>query len=203
MQNDKGAAEMVTGQVEHRANSGATNKEKPLTRSTVPEEPLDYRRDNYQSPTPTTLDGATVISDKVAHDLWISQEALFIDVMPRAPRPQGLPADVIWRPKKRKNIPGSAWLVNVGYGALRPEIENYFRENLERLTKRDYTKPMVFYCLANCWMSWNAARRALDYGYASVYWYPDGTDGWRQNGGNLQAAKPVPIESPVGSQPPN
>jgi hypothetical protein len=27
-------------------------------------------------------------------------------------------------------------------------------------------------------MSWNAARRALEWGYTAVIWYPDGTDGW-------------------------
>ena len=37
---------------------------------------------------------------------------------------------------------------------------------------------LVFYCLRSCWMSWNAARRALAIGYTNVVWYPDGTDGW-------------------------
>ena len=27
-------------------------------------------------------------------------------------------------------------------------------------------------------MSWNAAKRALEYGYSDVTWFPDGTDGW-------------------------
>jgi PQQ-dependent catabolism-associated CXXCW motif protein len=37
---------------------------------------------------------------------------------------------------------------------------------------------LVIYCLADCWMFWNAAKRALAYGYANVAWYPEGTDGW-------------------------
>ena len=31
-------------------------------------------------------------------------------------------------------------------------------------------------------MSWNAAKRALSWGYSNVAWYPDGTDGWRTPG---------------------
>jgi PQQ-dependent catabolism-associated CXXCW motif protein len=45
---------------------------------------------------------------------------------------------------------------------------------------------IVFYCLASCWMSWNAAKRALAIGYRRVAWYPDGTDGW--------AADHLPLE---------
>jgi PQQ-dependent catabolism-associated CXXCW motif protein len=37
---------------------------------------------------------------------------------------------------------------------------------------------LVFYCQADCWMSWNAAKRALSLGYSNVAWYPEGTDGW-------------------------
>jgi rhodanese-related sulfurtransferase len=29
-------------------------------------------------------------------------------------------------------------------------------------------------------MSWNAAKRALSYGYTNVAWYPEGTDGWQR-----------------------
>ena len=41
---------------------------------------------------------------------------------------------------------------------------------------------LVIYCQADCWMSWNAAKRALSYGYPNVAWYPDGTDGWERAG---------------------
>ena len=42
-----------------------------------------------------------------------------------------------------------------------------------------YFGQLLFFCLADCWMSWNAAKRAQEYGYTSVLWYPEGTDGWR------------------------
>jgi rhodanese-related sulfurtransferase len=41
-------------------------------------------------------------------------------------------------------------------------------------------------------MSWNAAKRALSYGYADVAWYPDGTDGWHQAELPMQDATPEP-----------
>ena len=126
--------------------------------------------------------------------LWRSSSAIFIDVLPRPPKPKQLPANVVWRDQPRHAIPGSVWLPNVGFGALNPEVEAYFGDNLERLTKGDQKALMVIYCLAQCWMSWNAAKRALSYGYTQVYWYPDGTDAWRAAGGELQELTPVPME---------
>ena len=41
-------------------------------------------------------------------------------------------------------------------------------------------RKIVFYCLKNCWMSWNAAKRAKTFGYTQVLWYPGGTEGWRK-----------------------
>jgi hypothetical protein len=29
-------------------------------------------------------------------------------------------------------------------------------------------KSVAFYCKADCWMSWNAAKRAISYGYRDV-----------------------------------
>ncbi|MGI9334758.1 MAG: rhodanese-like domain-containing protein, partial [Gammaproteobacteria bacterium] len=51
---------------------------------------------------------------------------------------------------------------------------------------------LIFYCDAECWMSWNAARRAVEWGYSSVYWYPGGVDAWREAGLDLESAQPVP-----------
>ena len=43
-------------------------------------------------------------------------------------------------------------------------------------------------------MGWNAVKRAAGYGYTSLYWYPDGTDGWRDWDKPFEAAVPVPVE---------
>jgi PQQ-dependent catabolism-associated CXXCW motif protein len=96
------------------------------------------------------------------------------------------------RDKPRLNIPGSIWLPDTGYGALAPVTEDYLRKNLERATGGDPAKPLVIYCLRNCWMSWNATKRILSMGYANVTWYPDGTDGWTDELLPVAQAQPEP-----------
>lgn len=158
----------------------------------APPEPLQYRMDDYRAPTPATLHGAKVLSTDEAHAVWETRQAVFIDVLPRPPRPAGLPASTIWRPKPRSDLPGSIWLPDTGYGALAPSMEAYFEQGLQRATDNQRDRMIVFYCLADCWMSWNAAKRALSLGYAHVAWYPDGTDGWESHGLPLEQREPEP-----------
>ncbi|MEO0624645.1 MAG: PQQ-dependent catabolism-associated CXXCW motif protein [Pseudomonadota bacterium] len=141
-------------------------------------EPEGYRMDHYRAPVPETLAGAEVVDDAGAHALWQGGETAFIDVLPRPPKPTNLPEGTIWREKPRRSIPGAVWLPNVGYGAIHADTHAYFQAGLAHATEGDTDHPVLFFCLAECWMSWNAAKRALDYGYTQVYWYPDGTDGW-------------------------
>jgi PQQ-dependent catabolism-associated CXXCW motif protein len=156
-----------------------------------PPEPVGYRTSDYRTPTPATLAGARVITTAQAEALWKSGAAVFIDVHSHAPRPANLPAGTLWREKPRMNIPGSVWLPDTGYGQLAASTEAYLRNGLARLTGGDRAKPIVIYCLADCWMSWNAAKRALAMGYTNVAWYPQGTDGWKAAGLPLQQAAPA------------
>jgi len=143
-------------------------------------EPEGYRTDNYLAPVPATLAGARVLSTAQAEAIWRSGAGVFIDVLPRPPKPQGLPADTIWREKPRTNIPGTVWLPNTGYGILAASTENYLRLGLSRASGGNPATLLVIYCQTDCWMSWNAAKRALSYGYINVAWYPEGTDGWQR-----------------------
>jgi PQQ-dependent catabolism-associated CXXCW motif protein len=163
----------------------------PVAKGEVPE-PHDYRTDGYRMPVPRTLKGATVIDADAAEKLIKNNAAVFIDVYPRAPKPPNLPAGTIWRDPPHASIPGAHWLPNVGYGVLSPDFESYFRTRLEKLTGNDKAKPIVVFCLKDCWMSWNAAKRALSWGYTSVTWFPEGTDGWQDIGNDLTPASPVP-----------
>lgn len=141
-------------------------------------EPPDYRMDHYRGPVPETLAGGRVVDTQEAHALWQAQAARFIDVLPQPPKPANLPEGTIWRDKPRETIPGAIWLPNVGYGAIADVTADYFRVSLEKVSQGDKTTPLVFFCLEECWMSWNAAKRAISWGYEDVYWMPDGTDGW-------------------------
>ncbi len=150
-------------------------------------EPDGYRMQEFRGPVPASLEGGTMIDTETAHRLWEAGEAIFVDVFPQPPRPEGLPEGTIWNAPRRDTIPGGTWLPNVGFGAIEAERDAYFREHLAELTGGDAAHPLVFYCLADCWMSWNAAKRAIvEYGYSAVYWYPKGTDGWSAAGHDLQ-----------------
>jgi PQQ-dependent catabolism-associated CXXCW motif protein len=157
-----------------------------------PPEPSGYRTHDYRTPTPSTLAGARVVTTDQAEVLWRDKAAMFIDVLPRPPRPANLPPGTIWRDRPRANIPGSIWLPDTGYGELPPSTEDYLRRNVERVTRGDRAKLLVVYCLRDCWMSWNAAKRILAMGYANVAWYPEGTDGWTDALLPAADAHPVP-----------
>ena len=175
------------------AAMGARAQERPIGApgTAAPAEPAEYRTGDYRAPTPLTLHGATVVSSAEAMKLWKANGALFIDVMPRPRKPDNLPPQTPWHVPERLNIPGSTWLPNTGTGVLAPAAAAYFQEQLQRLTAGNRTAPMLFYCLRNCWMSWNAAKRAIALGYARVYWFPDGVDGWAEIGGALTPSLPV------------
>ena len=142
-------------------------------------EPADYETEHYRGPVPVSLAGATVVDAVTAYALWKTDRVAFVDVLPRAPKPAKLPEGTIWREKPRLSIPGAVWLPNVGYGRLADVTDDYFKAGLAKVTGNDIDYPVVFFCLDECWMSWNAAKRAVEeYGYTHVFWFPEGTDGW-------------------------
>ncbi len=141
-------------------------------------EPEGFRTENYRAPVPATLKGAKVVTTDEAIALWKDKAAVFVDVLPHDPKPANLPAGTIWKEKVREDIAGSIWLPNVGYGVINKETEAYFRKGLKSRLGDDMKRKVLFYCMEGCWMSWNAAKRAVEWGYRSVYWYPLGTDGW-------------------------
>jgi len=152
--------------------------------------PEGYRMGQYRAPTPAEVPGATTIETATAVEMRASGEAVFLDVLPAPPRPAGRKADSEWKLPPHRSIPGSHWLPNVGRGTLSDRAAAYFRKHLKRLTGGDRSRPLVVYCLRHCWMSWNAAKRALEYGYRNVYWYPDGIDGWTEAGHALAEVRP-------------
>ena len=157
-------------------------------------EPSDYRQDNYRADVPATLKGATVIGAKVLHDLIAKEPVVVIDVLPQPPRPAELPATTLWHPAARHDIPGSIWLANVGFGGLSPEMDAYFRQALAGVSFGQMDRKLVFYCEAKCWQSWNAAKRAVEYGYQAVYWFPGGMQDWTAAGYPTLLNAPIPVK---------
>lgn len=158
-------------------------------------EPDGYRIENYRAPVPDTLAGARVLTTEDAEAIWRAKTGVFIDVLPRPPKPQNLPAATVWRDRPRRNIPGSIWLPDTGYGKLSERTEAYLRRGLTRASGGDNAALLVIYCQADCWMSWNAAKRILSYGYRNVAWYPEGTEGWAAADLPMAASEPEPQDS--------
>ena len=156
-----------------------------------PPEPEGYRMDDYRAPSPATVAGGVMLDTNAAHQLWESGAAVWIDVLPAPRRPENLPPSALWMPLPHRDIPGSLWLPDIGRGALSPDVEGYFRDHLATATKLRKDAAVVFYCLADCWMSWNAAKRAASWGYTQIYWYREGTDGWDAAKLPMQNAEPA------------
>lgn len=158
--------------------------------SAAPPEPPGFRGEPYRAEVPDSLAGATVL-DLAGVQAWRIQGAVLIDVMPQVRKPDGLPADTLWRQPVHSTIPGAVWLPDTGYDRLAPQDETAFGAALDRLSGGDRTAPLVFFCKADCWMSWNAAKRAVLRGHSRVGWFPEGTDGWLAGGGELVPAVPL------------
>jgi PQQ-dependent catabolism-associated CXXCW motif protein len=119
------------------------------------------------------------------------ERALLIDVLPAEGGHRD--ADGTWHlARPRPSIPGAHWFPEAGRGVLEPAIAHWFERGVARLTKGDRQRMIVTFCLADCWMSWNAARRLHALGYTNVHWLAEGTDGWRELGLPLADAVPEP-----------
>ncbi|MEZ5657260.1 MAG: rhodanese-like domain-containing protein [Burkholderiaceae bacterium] len=58
-----------------------------------------------------------------------------------------------------------------------------FADYLANVTRGDRAMRLAFYCAGiECWMSYNAALRAIAAGYTSVFWYRGGLQAWRDAG---------------------
>lgn len=150
-----------------------------------------FRMERYRAAVPTINPGTEVVSTVRAFELHQSGQVVFIDVYP--PRGMGAdPLDGSWViTEEHAYIVNSVWLPEVGRGHIEQEHKDYFQRNLQLLSEGDKSTPLLFYCTADCWQSWNAARRALLWGYNNIFWYPDGTDGWIEEDHPVVPAEPV------------
>jgi PQQ-dependent catabolism-associated CXXCW motif protein len=148
-----------------------------------------YRLFRYRSPTPKHSDHAQTLSTESLLALLKKPESpALLDVQP-------LPWNHVFIQKEpRLHIPGSTWIPNVGLGELTPEWELYFRFHLSKITKDNKKHPLVIYCRADCWMSWNALKRASSWGYSNLYWYRNGSDGWLEHDLETTTARPEPFK---------
>lgn len=133
------------------------------------------RQGDYRAPTPLSVPGARTVTT-------LELRRLLRDADARRPAL----IDVLGG-EGHATLPGAAWLPGAGRGesfddALQPRLE----QALAALTAGDRDRPLVFFCAsAQCWLSYNAALRAVRLGYRQVLWYRGGIEAWGAGGGAL------------------
>ncbi len=153
-------------------------------------EPADFWNGPVNAPTPGTLSGGTVIRASDLAALLKTDRVVVVDVSSSPPRPEKLAPQAVWMPPPHAVIPGSLWFAGVGNGTLDAATDGFYRRRLGEATANDLRRPLVVYCHERCWLSWNAAKRAIRYGYQRVYWFPDGIEGWKAAGFATSVAQP-------------
>ena len=139
----------------------------------------ELRLADHAAPTPRELPGASTIRTPQLKT-WLERDAsmrpLLFDVVGGA---------------GHDSIPGAIWLPGAGRGAsFEDPVQAQLARTLDTLTGHDRARPMVFLCAsARCWLSYNAALRAVALGYREVYWYRGGIEAWIDAGGALAPAR--------------
>ena len=160
----------------------------------APPEPAGFWTGPMHGAVPATITGGQVVHTVELEALLRHSDAVLIDVTPAPRKPAGLAPNAVWMPAQHRNIASSVWLSDLGAGVLTAGQDTWFRARLKELSRGKRDTPLVLYCHPQCWASWNAAKRAISYGYRKVYWYPDGIEGWEKAG--LPTASAVAILPP-------
>jgi PQQ-dependent catabolism-associated CXXCW motif protein len=151
-------------------------------KKTADHEPDGFWTGPVNDPVPATIKGGKVIhtQDLAALLKKKGTDAVVVDVSNAPQKPGNLPATTTWLPVPHPGIPGAIWVPGAGLGEPPPPIDQFFRQRLAAATGNDMQRPLILYCHEKCWLSWNGAKRAIQYGYRNVYWFPDGIEGWRK-----------------------
>ena len=132
---------------------------------------------DLSAPTPREVPGAkTIRTGALRESLQTEPQPLLFDV---------LGGDV------HQSLPGAIWLPGAGRGlSFTDSVQARLAQTLKAMTKGDRKRPLVFFCQGpQCWLSYNAALRAVALGYEAVYWYRGGIEAWLAAGGDLVALK--------------
>ena len=150
-----------------------------------------YRVSDYRGVVPGPPPGVRRIDAAAVARLVDTGRATLIDVVPAEGGVRAL--DGTWRlAREERGIPGAAWFPEAGRGRPDPAIARWFASSVARLHAAHPRRTLIVFCLADCWMSWNAAWRLSRAGYRNVRWFAEGADGWRDLGRPLVPMTPFP-----------
>jgi PQQ-dependent catabolism-associated CXXCW motif protein len=120
-------------------------------------------------PTPNQIPGGQVITTQGLLPL-LQQSEVPVKVFDVLGSGQGLP----------QAIP-AAWAARPG--RFDDETQSRLAQLLRQASGGRRDVALVFYCGGpQCWMSYNAALRAIELGYPNVMWYRGGMEAWRRAG---------------------
>jgi len=129
----------------------------------------------FHGPTPNKIAGGQVITTKGLLPLLqqAGMQVLVFDVLGSSQAlPRALPL---------------AWAAQPG--SFNDATQQQLAQALKQAAQGRTDLPMVFYCGGpQCWMSYNAALRAIRLGYRNVLWYRGGVEAWQRAGQPLEMA---------------
>jgi len=124
-------------------------------------------------PTPSSIPGGQVITTQGLMALVSGKQAPFLLL------------DILGGPQM---IPGAQLAVPAAQpGSFNDATQQQFGQFLQQATQGNKEVALVLYCQSReCWMSYNAALRAINLGYRNVLWYRGGIEAWQAAGQPLQ-----------------
>jgi PQQ-dependent catabolism-associated CXXCW motif protein len=141
----------------------------------------ELRLVDHASPTPREIPGARTISTADVRKLLQlapGRRPAFFDAL---------------GDEHHASLPGAVSLPGVGNGtSFDDEIQARLAKTLAAVTGDDRARTLIFFCTGpHCWLSYNAALRAVRLGYPDVRWYRGGLEAWGAGGGALTELRTV------------
>ena len=132
----------------------------------------ELRLSDHAAPTPLVLRGATLI-----------RTAELMARIEGTPEMRPLLFDVLG--DGHETLPGAIWLPGAGRGTgFDDAVQVQLASVLAALSGGEKARALVFFCSSvRCWLSYNAALRAVQLGYTNIYWYRGGIASWLAAGG--------------------
>jgi PQQ-dependent catabolism-associated CXXCW motif protein len=136
-----------------------------------------FRTDDYHGPTPRTIPGGRVVRTIELHSMLIGRSPPYV-------------IDVLGG-RGHRTIRGAFWLPGAGAGDLGADESRRFVEAVAKFAAGDKSRPLVFFCAdRECWLSYNAALRAIAAGYTNIMWFRGGIAAWLHAGLPMSPAAP-------------
>lgn len=184
-----------------QSQNGSGPQRQPQAQGATPLDPVQLERQDFgvppttqlhggamHSPTPARIPGGQVVTTQGLATLMQGRQAPLVLF------------DVLGQPETLPNAVPAAWLSQSG--TFDDQVQRQAGQMLAQQTQGRKDVALVFYCLSReCWMSYNAALRAIAAGYTNVLWYRGGIEAWKSAGLPTQQQGQPGFAQQQGTQP--